>query len=197
MKPGNVRLAKFNLIIKNVFFSAGSDQKIIGKGVFFLRNVKPGTAISGQGTNDEQVLFGEVSEHTVSALKTLINNVYKPMLEKMNSEDWKMCEADQQKEFKQTFEKFAKELIEAQESFKSNIVLDPLTDRLRTGLREGRTSEVSLILEYAAIFSKWQDKINQYIEDANAERRYDKDDGPVKELDYWKQRMRKLTQVSE
>lgn len=119
------------------------------------------------------------------------------MLEKMNSEDWKMCEADQQKEFKQTFEKFAKELIEAQESFKSNIVLDPLTDRLRTGLREGRTSEVSLILEYAAIFSKWQDKINQYIEDANAERRYDKDDGPVKELDYWKQRMRKLTQVSE
>ena len=175
----------------------GSDQKIIGKGVFFLRNVKPGTAISGQGTNDEQVLFGEVSEHTVSALKTLINNVYKPMLEKMNSEDWKMCEADQQKEFKQTFEKFAKELIEAQESFKSNIVLDPLTDRLRTGLREGRTSEVSLILEYAAIFSKWQDKINQYIEDANAERRYDKDDGPVKELDYWKQRMRKLTQVSE
>ena len=47
MKSGNVRHAKFNLIIKNVLFSAGSDQKIIGKGVFFLRNVKPGTAISG------------------------------------------------------------------------------------------------------------------------------------------------------
>jgi len=175
----------------------GMDQKLLGKGVFFLRNTKPGASINATATNDEQVLFGEVSEHTVSALKTLINNVYKPMLEKMNADDWKMCEADSQKEFKQTFDKFAKELIEAQESFKSNIVLDPLSERLRTGLRDGRTNDVPLILEYAAIFSRWQDKINQYIEDANAERRYDKDDGPVKELDYWKQRMRKLTQVSE
>jgi hypothetical protein len=77
------------------------------------------------------------------------------MLDKMTSDDWKMCEDDQKKEFKQTFEKFAKELIEAQESFKSNIVLDPLTERLRNGLREGRTNDVPLILEYAAIFSRW------------------------------------------
>lgn len=35
-----------------------------------------------------------------------------------------MCEADQQKEFIQTFDKFAKELMEAQESFKTNIVLE-------------------------------------------------------------------------
>jgi len=39
--------------------------------------------------------------------------------------------------------------------------------------------------------------MNDFIDDATAKRREDKDDGPVKELDYWKQRMRKLTQVSE
>lgn len=116
----------------------------------------------------------------------------------MNPEEWKMCEQDQQKEFVQTFDKFAKELMEAQESFKSNIVLEPLNENLRNKLREGRAPESSsLITEYADIFEKWQEKINAYIDDANAERRFEKDDGPVKELDYWKQRMRKLTQVSE
>lgn len=130
-------------------------MKLIGKGVYFLRNTKNGAAINAQGVSDEQVLFGEISEHTVGVLKTLINNVYKPMLEKMNPEEWKMCEQDQQKEFIQTFDKFAKELMEAQESFKSNIVLDPLNDTLRSKLREGRTQDQNLILEYAAIFSKW------------------------------------------
>jgi hypothetical protein len=89
-----------------------------------MRNTKQGQPINAQGTTDDQVLFGEVSEHTVSVLKTFINNIYKPMLDNMNPEEWKMCEMEPQKEFMATFDKFAKELMEAQESFKSNIVLD-------------------------------------------------------------------------
>ena len=54
-----------------------------------------------------------------------------------------------------------------------------------------------MILRFQETFSEWQKKINAFIEDANSERRQEKDDGPVKELAYWKQRMRKLTQVSE
>ena len=108
-----------------------------------MRNTKGGAPIPATATTDENVLFGEISEHTVGVLKTLINNVYKPMLDKMDGAEWKMCEADQQKEFMQTFDKFAKELMEAQESFKSNIVLDALSDTQRTGLREGnRTIEI-------------------------------------------------------
>ena len=89
--------------------------------------------------------------------------------------------------------------MEAQQSFKSNIVLEPLSDQMKQQLREGRVLDMgaNVILQYAAVFAKWEDKINAYIEDANQERRFDKDDGPVKELDYWKQRMRSLTQVSE
>ena len=77
------------------------------------------------------------------------------MLKQMNPEDWKMCEPDQQKEFTQTFDRFAKELDEADKSFKSNITLEPLNERLRNGLREGQTKDVTLILDYASIFSKW------------------------------------------
>ena len=162
-----------------------------------MRNTKNSAAINQQQTNDEQVLFGEISQYTVGVLKTLINNVYKPMLDNQSKEDWKMCEADQQKEFIQTFDKFAKELMEAQESFKTNIVLEQLNEKQRQGIRDGRTQDINLILDYAHIFGQWQHKINQYIDEATQERRFSQDDGPVKELDYWKQRMRKLTQVSE
>jgi len=124
-------------------FVIGDNVKLRGKGVYFMRNTKGGAPTPATATTDENVLFGEISEHTVGVLKTLINNVYKPMLDKMDGAEWKMCEADQQKEFMQTFDKFAKELMEAQESFKSNIVLDALSDTQRTGLREGnRTIEI-------------------------------------------------------
>jgi hypothetical protein len=109
----------------------GDGVKLRGKGVFFMRNTKPGTAINQTATNDEQVLFGEISEHTVSVLKTLVNNVYQPMISKMTAEDWKMCEADEQGEFIQTFDRFAKELMEAQESFRSSIALEQLSDKQR------------------------------------------------------------------
>ena len=66
-----------------------------GKGVFFMRNVKPGEKINQTVVSDDQVLFGEISEHTVGVLKTLINNVYKPLLTQMAESDWKQCEADQ------------------------------------------------------------------------------------------------------
>ena len=88
-------------------------------------------------------------------MRTLINNIYKPMIDRMDKAEWKMCETDSQKEFVQTFDKFAKELMEAQESFKSNIVLDPLNDKHRQGLRDGKTQDLALINDYAAIFSSW------------------------------------------
>lgn len=111
-----------------------------------MRNTKPGEKINQTVVSDEQVLFGEISEHTVGVLKTLINNVYKPLLTQMAESEWKLCEDDQQKQFIQTFDKFAKELMEAQESFKTNIVLDPLTDKQRNGLRESGSIRDSLII---------------------------------------------------
>jgi hypothetical protein len=84
-----------------------------------------GKAINPNGTNDNEVLFGEVSEHTVYALNTLINNAYKPLIDKMNPEDWGQCEPEQKKEFMHTFDRFAKEVQEAIRSMQSNIVLEP------------------------------------------------------------------------
>ena len=48
-----------------------------------MRNTKLDAPINQTATNDEQVLFGEVNEHSVGGLATLVNNVFKPMLQNM------------------------------------------------------------------------------------------------------------------
>ena len=74
----------------------------------------------------------------------------------MDPVEWKACEPEQQKEFTHTFDKFAKELMEAQESFKTNIVLAPLDDQQKATLRDGgRTTDVPLIQRFQETFSKW------------------------------------------
>lgn len=55
----------------------------------------------------------------------MVNNVYKPLIDKLDPTDWGVCEGDQQNEFLHTFDKFAKEVQEALRSLQSNIVLEP------------------------------------------------------------------------
>jgi hypothetical protein len=61
-------------------------------------------------------LFGEISEHTVTSLNTIINQVYKPFIDKLDIADWGQCEDEQKKEFISVFDKFANELREALKS---------------------------------------------------------------------------------
>ena len=54
-----------------------------------------------------------------------------------------------------------------------------------------------MISDFEYIFNKWSEKIEQTLEEAEGAATKDKDSGPMVELEYWKQRMRKLTCVSE
>jgi hypothetical protein len=37
---------------------------------------KPGKPINANGQNDQEVLFGEISEHTVTSLNNIINSIF-------------------------------------------------------------------------------------------------------------------------
>jgi len=55
-----------------------------------------------------------------------------------------------------------------------------------------------MINDFERIFNQWSDKIEATLADADTDTSSkDKDAGPRVELEYWKQRMRKLTTVSE
>lgn len=54
-----------------------------------------------------------------------------------------------------------------------------------------------MINEFEKIFHEWSEQISEALEGADAERKEEKDAGPKQELEYWIQRMRKLTGISE
>ena len=54
-----------------------------------------------------------------------------------------------------------------------------------------------MIIEFERIFNDWSEQIQEALEGADAERKEERNAGPQEELLYWKQRMRKLTGISE
>jgi len=67
-----------------------------GKGLYFVRTTPPSKpAVNLNGSNDNEVLFGEISEHTVTALNIIINNVFKPLVDRLDPvQDWGTCEEE-------------------------------------------------------------------------------------------------------
>jgi hypothetical protein len=93
----------------------GEKVKLKGKGLYFLR-CNLDKKINENGTNDNEVLFGECSDQSVTTLNTTINNVFKPLVESLEKQAWGVCENDQKKEFTSVFDKFSNELREALKS---------------------------------------------------------------------------------
>jgi dynein heavy chain len=54
-----------------------------------------------------------------------------------------------------------------------------------------------MISDFEKIFNEWSGKIQTALDGADAEKNDNKDSHPLQELEYWKQRMRKLTGISE
>lgn len=81
-----------------------------------MRTTLPNKPINLNNANDNEVLFGEISAHTVTSLNTIINQVYKPLVDRLDNSAWGVCEEEQKREFNSVFEKFASELKEALKS---------------------------------------------------------------------------------
>jgi len=101
-------LVKLNNLLTNLII--GDGIKLNGKGVYFLRCLPAGQAINDKNSYDSEVLFGEVSEHSVLSLNALLNSVYKPLIDKVTPEEWGICEVEQKRDFSSVFEKFGREL---------------------------------------------------------------------------------------
>lgn len=114
---------------KEFVVTDGDKVKLKGKGLYFIRTSEKDKDISKSAANDNDVLFGEISEHTVTSLNTVINQVYKPLVDRIEPADWGTCEEEQKKEFTSVFEKFASELKEALKSLQNNITLESYESR--------------------------------------------------------------------
>jgi dynein heavy chain len=123
------------------------------------------------------------------------------MVSHLPDAEWGVCEVEQKKEFLSVFDKFANELREALKSLQANIKLEPYDRKWENEARNihsSRGPNNQMITEFEKIFNEWSEKIQEALEDAaNDQKKDDRTAGPAQELHYWKQRMRKLTGISE
>jgi dynein heavy chain len=150
--------------------------------------------------NDNEVLFGEVSESTLTSLNIIINQVFKPLVDRLEPVDWGVCEDEQKKEFSQVFDKFANELKDALKSIQCNIKLesyDPKWENDAKNIATTKNPNQEMLADFERIFNDWSEKIESALEETESERKDDKEAGPRNEIEYWRQRMRKLTGISE
>ena len=164
------------------FVTDGEKVKLKGKGVYFVRTTPPGKPLNASGSNDNEVLFGEISEHTVTSLNTVINQVYKPMVDKLEVNDWGVCEIEQKKEFTSVFDKFAYELKEALKSLQTNITLEhydrKYDQHVKDFLVNNKNPSNEMINEFSQIFNSWSNQIQEALEGADAIHKEEKDSGP-------------------
>lgn len=78
----------------NRYYLIGEKERLKGKGIYFVRTTPPGKPVNPNGSNDNEVLFGEISEHTVTSLNVIINNVFKPLVDRLEPVDWGVCEEE-------------------------------------------------------------------------------------------------------
>lgn len=159
--------------------------------------------INTNGTADDQVMFGEISEEIVPCLNLVINQVYKPSVDKLENNEWGLCEEEQRKEFQHVFDKFAIELREALKSLTSNIKLDEIPEEFeneaKIAANAGGRQNNNMISEFEKLFRKWTEQITNHYEkeDVVPTSGVYVDQGPRSELEYWRRKMRKLTCISE
>lgn len=126
------------------------------------------------------------------------------MVDSLTKADWKQCEEDSQKEFNQVFEKFSKELREALHSINNNIQLEAYPEKwepqIKMLLENGtaKNPEVGNMIDvFQNLFEKWSTNIQNALDQPETGTRDNKDAGPKDEIDFWKQKMRKLTGIAE
>lgn len=64
-------------------------------------------------------------------------------------------------------------------------------------IQNTKNLDPEMLNDFERIFNDWSEKIEAALEETESERKEDKEAGPRNEIEYWRQRMRKLTGISE
>lgn len=142
------------------FVTDGDNIRLTHKGVYFLRTLPPGQPIKESVNHDQEVLFGEVSPESVSTLNTLMNSIYKPLVDKLSPQDWGVCQADQKHDFGVVFEKFSRELQEASRSLTNKINLERYDSKWENDVKNIHTTtntkiNQEMISDFMRVFNGW------------------------------------------
>ena len=139
-----------------------------------------------------RVSYDSNAEHSITSLNLVVNQVYRPYIQKLEHGEWGVCEDEQKKEFMSVFDKFSKELREAITSLSGVIELPKFDRRWENDARNIHTlksTSAEMNEHFTDLFDMWIDRIERYLEETESSKNEEKDSGPKGELDHWRKRM--------
>ena len=164
--------------------------------MWFLRNLPESKKKIdfNQGSNEE-VLFGEITPNPVRVLNFMIENVYDPLINSENNNDWGQVEEEARKEFTNYIEKFKKEVGEALK------LMEPGKEHFEIKQEEFtkimNMNESERIQKFEEKFDLWIKAIESFLNSEVKQKNEGIDPGPKTELEFWRERMQTITNWSE
>lgn len=132
---------------------------------------------------------GEIPHDAVHTLEVLLNNMLKPMIEKLEPEDWNVCEEEHKKEFVMHMKKFSQDIHEAIETLTGGITLPVMEKHFESEARtSGKGPKEECVADCRDKVSMWIKIVDDITrENADAEERKESiEEGPLSELDHWR-----------
>jgi len=184
-----------------LFLSEGESEALSRKCCYFVRNVSPNEQLSEDKEPDQgDLLFGELSGHPLSSIESLLSNVYKPMIEACG--DWGKVDDEQKNDFLGEMDHFIYNLVEALKSLAGGLELTPIDPKWSDELNKLPQPLPAVVPKndamksyFEGLLEKWCSEISNYKDPKQAEPI--QDEGPKGELEYWRNRMQRLTSASE
>ena len=167
-------------------------------GVFFIKTRKGKDkyfAIDASKANDGTLTFG-ILRSPLDSLEVVMRNVYRPILQEGATETWGDATSEQRNEFLLSLDSFSKGLQDSIRSLSGGLELSKPDARLES-MGMAATSDSMLVASTMNLLHEWCFSIEKYLDDNNRKSWESPDSGPDTELEYWRNRMQRLTSITE
>ena len=183
-----------------LLLTTGEDQPILAKAVYFIRMENTGKAVDVNTGCDSAVLSGELSKDMLKDLESFLNVLYIPQLKQTN--EWGKATTDQRDEFLGEVDRFRTDIKETLKSLVGGVELRRPEKRFDIDThprgRDGIREDPEAVRHYAELLEEWCSTIEKYLDEKQTEKNSGgADAGPLTEVEYWRRRMQRLTNITE
>lgn len=99
-----------------LFVTHGSDDRLRGKALYFLRAAPAGRAVDIDKTSDSDLLVGELTADVLGGLRAQLASVYEPALARRDEKDWGKAAPAEAEEFRACMASITADISEAIEN---------------------------------------------------------------------------------
>ena len=183
-----------------LFLTTGENQPILGKAVYFVRMEDASKAVDVNTGCDASVLSGELSKDMLRDLESFLNVLYIPQLKQSN--EWGKASTEQRDEFLGEVDRFRTDIKETLKSLVGGVELRRPEKKFDVDThpqgREGIRDDPEAVRHYEELLLEWCETIEEYLDEKQTEKNSGgADAGPLTEVEYWRRRMQRLTNITE